>query len=439
MMIFYVLTIIMCGGATASLDRDEFRVALSSNNATLLGDVVRRSPQLLKAKNFYSLHEAVKVNNSEACELLSPLVEDVNAYDEHGRTALHYAAENRDPCLEILLRHKANVTLRTLTHDFDPVILVAANGTARGLEMLGAAGANLSACDVRGSSALHFATLNPLDAAAVVSALLEAGADPAGRNTLGETPLHWAAMSGAVGAMQELLAAGADPAATCEGNRTVLHVAIEAAEKDSDVVAVLISAGADPRVRDGMGVTALQEAIVFRKDEAAAAIIAACVLGERDCADTHPRTLHMAAYHGLPETVSLLCEAGADAAALSPAGKSTLHAAAEGGSASVIALLLSGPAAVHLNTATRDGDTPLHVAARRGHVEVARVLLDAGADRSLLTKKFFFNLFGGETAAQVATRAGHTHVASLIETHVVVSPQNEIKGEDGGSAQKNEL
>jgi ankyrin repeat protein len=40
--------------------------------------------------------------------------------------------------------------------------------------------------------------------------LLTAGADPRARNADGETPLHWAALSGHIVVVQRLLARGAD-------------------------------------------------------------------------------------------------------------------------------------------------------------------------------------------------------------------------------------
>jgi ankyrin repeat protein len=165
--------------------------------------------------------------------------------------------------------------------------------------------------------------------------------------------------------------------------------------------------------------SALHAAIVQGKDNVAAAIVSACVLGEHGCADTHPRTLLMAAFHALPETIALLVEAGADPTVLSPSGKTVLHAAVQSGSAATVAALLDGPAIKVLDHAARSGDTALHTAARNGHYEVARILLDAGANRHLCTESYFFGLLGGQTAAQIASEAGHPDVVQLIETHVV--------------------
>ncbi|CAE7732843.1 ANKRD50 [Symbiodinium pilosum] len=53
------------------------------------------------------------------------------------------------------------------------------------------------------------------------------------------------------------------------------------------------------------------------------------------------------------------------------------------------------------------GYTALTIAAWNGHVEIARLLLEAGADKDLRTSK-------GETALILAERGGHSQVATLL-------------------------
>ncbi|CAI8024817.1 GA-binding protein subunit beta-1, partial [Geodia barretti] len=62
----------------------------------------------------------------------------------------------------------------------------------------------------------------------------------------------------------------------------------------------------------------------------------------------------------------------------SPQGRTELHDAAERGDVEAVERLLS--TSVNINSRTEDvGDTALLVASRRGHVEVVRLLLKAGA------------------------------------------------------------
>jgi serine/threonine-protein phosphatase 6 regulatory ankyrin repeat subunit B len=247
------LCVLVLGAQAEQYSVSHVQLALETSNSTLLADVAQDAPALFRAKNLFPLHEAVRMNNSDACELLCPLVEDINAHDESGHTPLHLALQHCEPCVAVLLRHGANATIRTYLYDFDTVIVAAANGTAAALGLLQAAGANVSATDSRGSSALHYAALNTRDAEAVIDFLLEHIAEIDHKNIAGETALHWAALRGSVDGARALLAAGASPAATCAGNRTVLHVAVSAASEEWELIAALVEAGADPNAPDEQG------------------------------------------------------------------------------------------------------------------------------------------------------------------------------------------
>jgi hypothetical protein len=89
--------------------------------------------------------------------------------------------------------------------------------------------------------------------------------------------------------------------------------------------------------------------------------------------------------------------------------RALLEAAADGDAASAAALLASGASADARHAP--GGDTPLMRAARRGHMEVARVLLDAGADASAQRADDFTPLilavfYGHETIARLLVERG---------------------------------
>src|SRR5437868_15050908 len=64
-----------------------------------------------------------------------------------------------------------------------------------------------------------------------------------------------------------------------------------------------------------------------------------------------------------------------------PEPKVIIKAAKSGNAARVAELLAEDPSLLHARDT--DGSTPLHCAAWKGHAEVARVLLEHGADLSL--------------------------------------------------------
>ncbi len=91
--------------------------------------------------------------------------------------------------------------------------------------------------------------------AEIVTALLEAGADPNLPDNRGCPPIHSAAYSGHIEAVAALLRGGAAPNPTQKPNWPAL---VEAADWDDlEMVKLLIEAGADPKVKNEQGQTAM--------------------------------------------------------------------------------------------------------------------------------------------------------------------------------------
>ncbi len=136
---------------------------------------------------------------------------DVNAAQGDGMTALHWAAENGQPELaEVLVFAGANVEATTRVGAFTPLMVAARAGHAGIVRMLAGAGANVGATTETGETALHYAARagNP----EIALALVEKGAGVDARESVkGQTPLMFAAAYGRTGVARALLRAGADP------------------------------------------------------------------------------------------------------------------------------------------------------------------------------------------------------------------------------------
>lgn len=106
------------------------------------------------------------------------------------------------------------------------------------------------------------------------------------------------------------------------------------------------------------------------------------------------RPLHYAVWQRYPEAARLLLVRGGDVNARDECGYSALHLSAEHGYTELVALLLRQGARVDYREDTDDPfprtllcDEPLRLAIRNRHMDVARMLLEHGADPN---KRYFF-------------------------------------------------
>lgn len=213
----------------------------------------------------------------------------------------------------------------------DAVLLAAAKegDVTTALERL-RQGADVSARDSTGTTALHWAVFN--ESVGLVRQLLDAGADPLAANSYGSTPLAEAAVTGNVAVLQALVDAGANIDAPGADGQTPLMIV--ARTDDTAAAELLLGAGADVNAREHWkGQTALM----------------------------------WAAARGRWAMVRLLVAHGADVDA-----RSTVH---EWKRQTTVF-----PRAKYLPSG---GLTPLLFAAREGCVKCADALVSAGADPNL--------------------------------------------------------
>jgi len=183
------------------------------------------------------------------------------------------------------------------------------------------------------SSLIEAVKTNDLDR---INALLVSGADVNGRDKLGETPLHLAAVRGYKETSQLLIAKGADVNAGDKRGLTPLHAAAWMGHQE--IVAMLIGEGADVNARDKDGVAALHTAaLAGRKDTVALLIAKGAAINAKNVDGVTP--LHAAALAGHRETVSLLIARGADVDAKNEDGLTPLDAASQKGDWAIVEML----------------------------------------------------------------------------------------------------
>jgi ankyrin repeat protein len=210
--------------------------------------------------------------------------------------------------------------------------------------------------------------------------------------------------------VRRLLAAGAD--ASLDSKKVHGGGPLYAAAQNGhrETVAALCAAGAAVDAPNWSGATPAFIAAARGHAACLAALIAAGA--DLEAADEDGRTpAFAAARHGRAEALRVLRDAGADLLRRRPNGAGPTFAAAAAGRLETLRLLLAACGAACVDAANANGATPLMVAVRCGdasaRVPAARALLDAGADVGAA-------MGNGDTALHVSARRGDLAVLRLL-------------------------
>ena len=278
------------------------------------------------------------------------------------------------------------------------------------------AGANVNTAGDYGETPLTLALAN---GNTVLSArLLKAGANPKAQRWNGETTLMIAAGAGSVEEVKLLLDAGLDVnAQEHEKGQNALMWA--AAEGHPDVVDLLIQRGANVNAASKKGFTPLIFA-TMKNDSASIRHLIKAGADPNYALPDKDKTKMLAvagAYHSTEAAMALL-DGGANPNVADHSGQTPLHMAAQAGSLDLVKKLISKGADLNAKTAkTPPADdfafrraggeqTALLLAAKSNHVDVMRTLIDAGADVKLKNQD-------GASLFLAAAGSGHIMAAEL--------------------------
>lgn len=203
--------------------------------------------------------------------------------------------------------------------------------------------------------------------AAVAEELIRLGADIRARNPVGHTALHIAALAGQANVVKLLIVHGADRNARLEHNgETPLHLA--ALNGRLKVIDLLVAQGVDVNVRDNQGVTPLQYA---RRRLQANAVDRLVTLGAQ--------IDHLADAVNANDVARVveLTAAGEDVNGLTLFG-TPLHLAAAKGELAIAVILIDRGADLEALGEPEEA-RPLHTAALNGQAEMAAFLIERGA------------------------------------------------------------
>lgn len=299
---------------------------------------------LIAAATESRVADAAMNRDKDAVRSLIKQAVDVNAAQGDGMTALHWAALNGDAeTVQMLLYAGANIKAATRLGAYTPLFMAAKTGRA-----------------------------------SVVEALIKAGADPKSAASNGVTALMMAASSGDSESVKLLLDRGADANAR-ETERGQNALAFAATFNRPEAVKILLAHGADPNVASKF----IPPPAAPRRGAANANSNAAPAASRGSAATPPPPNANPATVDAKPKAPvdpdEVTKGAGSPRGSLTP-----LMYAARQGSLEAAGALLDGGA--KLDTVSADKSTALVLGIINGHFDVAKMLVDRGADVNLASQ-----------------------------------------------------
>jgi ankyrin repeat domain-containing protein 50 len=306
------------------------------------------------------LHLAVQFKRPRILLYLLNKKAKVDTFNKKGMAPLHISAHSNNlEAVTLLLERGAIVESRandglTAMH----VAAQAENWIA--FDFLVAAGADINAWDLNGDTLLH-TRANKHHGTAIITKLLEFGANLEARNSKGYTPLQAAALNGNREMFFLLLEAGANIAVETPKGENLLHITPPVNEAYLEILrAVLVR---------GLGVDALS------------------IQGWKP--------IHQTAFKGTGspditldksrEHLEMLISYGADVNAVTESveKETALHLATRASIPRPLFIMLLLDYGADVNAKNGEGKTALHLAAARGRETLFRILLEHGADISI--------------------------------------------------------
>lgn len=307
---------------------------------------------------------------------------DIHVKGPDGFTALTMAARKGNvKCIELLLRHGADINIVDHCNKLQPIHYAAnCDNGLHCVKMLEEAGADLTSRNDDGYMPIHFAA--ECRCRDTLQYLLEKGGDPNSENIKKKRPLHYAGRLGQAENIRLLLENGAKIDAVNTKGRQALHeyCACSSTVFCKETMHLLIKDNINAKDHNGMtplhntcwlvidtGFLTAQELVELGADFAAT-----------DRLGRQPLMYALIGHsHRLTE---MLLSKGAHLNCKDYSGRTPLHFACYCGNLIGVKQLLN--VGVEIDAEDDSSCTPLAYAKSRGHSDIAKLLIDSGADQN---------------------------------------------------------
>lgn len=311
----------------------------------------------------------------------------IKATDGSGNTVLHYAASWGMKDAASALIAKGAVVEARNARGEVPLFNAAQADNSPIIDVLVGGGASVDTRDNLGSTALHVAVR--WDSQNAARRLIQLGADVSTQNTAGKSPLAEAALAGKIGASRILMDAGSDRDSRDKEGRTILMDAIRG--QNAGVVAMLLDNGANVQIQDVNGRNAYHEAVLTGREDI---ILLVRNAGgsplSRDKRGVTPFALSLGQDEKIVKSVL-----GQDRTITDSDGNTPVHIIVElAGSIDILSAIIRD--GYPCDTLNAKGQTPLSMAVEKGAERYALVLLQNDAN------PFTFINKQGQSAATLA-------------------------------------
>jgi len=368
--------------AVASSDVTALWLAASEGKTDVMKILLKKGADASNTRSdgITALMTAGVGGHAGAIELLLEKGADATATDKDGLTALLNAAENGTvPVIKLLAEHVNDPKyLDTISNTgYNALTIASAHGHADAIEYLIEAGADVSAVDENGVTSLMYAAAS--DHVEAMKVLIEKGkADVDFRHSHGGTALLEASTGGASNAVKLLLDKGASYDFTDNDGVTPL-MAVASQGSLEGQTAILDALKKDPKKTKK-----LKEHINMFSFSGGSSVMFAAAGGHYNCskqlidlgADVNSIARSTPEYLEKLKTMYELGQVTEDEQNVD--GVTAIHVAAQGGHLEVVELLIEAGADVTI--LDDESRSPLMLAVKGNYGEVAAVLVKSGAD-----------------------------------------------------------